>query len=207
MGKRAAAKAGNESPVYDWDALHRMADAMLAETGGEAYTIVTSDVVGFWDPEICPIHCIPKRANVGDGQLDSSKPSLLIFATLLASIPLYKVDSKTSERTTVQGKVGDLVGIWAKAGMRDVRNLADVPVLMYATGTVDVGKPNEMLGFEIRCPRASEGKPIQIVEDRREKSKDNPTFLERRRNSLTAPKAGKPVSEDDFLNRTGEEKF
>lgn len=135
--------------------------------------IRTSDIVGVWDPEISgPIVCIPHHAVVGDGKkFDKAKPSCLIFAELVRPIKVSTSREDSEEKTFVDAQVGELVGIWAKPGMKDIRGLCGVAVVMARDPSKDkdVDKGNDMKGF--RVASKATGTMIPLTEDRREKSK------------------------------------
>lgn len=135
--------------------------------------IRTSDIVGVWDPEISgPIVCIPRHAVVGDGKkFDRAKPSCLIFAELVRPIKVSTSREESEEKTFVDAVAGDLIGIWAKPGMKDIRGLCGVPVVMARDPRKDkdVDKGNDMKGFQVAS--LVTGSMIPITEDRREKSK------------------------------------
>jgi len=140
------------------------------------FTDQNSDVVGFYDPEVEPvIHFIPIEAVLSDSQLDDSKASILIFGKLTEPIKLVET-SKSGN--VVQGKKGDMVGIWGKPGMRALRNLAGEPTIMYPDGERPTGKPNPMSVY--KCLAAKKSGRLPIVEDRRDKSKSAETWLDAR---------------------------
>lgn len=135
----------------------------------EGYQKRTDDVVGFWAPEFGPIHFIPQEASVSDSKLEPAKQSGLIRGTLVDECTLLNADGEN-----VLGKPGDKVGVWAKPGMRPLRNLSGVKVFMYASGEKDTGKPNAMQLFEV-CS-AQEGDPLS-VDDRRKLSRGHGSWL------------------------------
>jgi hypothetical protein len=137
------------------------------------------DLVGFYAPDIEGatelLHFIPKEARLLDSKIDKSKPSILIIASLVdESILLTKDEGGDS---LIVGKPGDRFGIWAKPGMRALRKLADVKVIMYPEGEKDVGKGNPMKLYKILS--ADIGEPLPITDDLRKESKHVATFLTR----------------------------
>jgi hypothetical protein len=135
----------------------------------EGYQKRTDDVVGFWAPEFGPIHFIPREASVSDSKLEPAKQSGLIRGILVDECTLINSDGEQ-----VTGNAGDLVGVWAKPGMRSLKNLSGVKVFMYASGEKDVGKVNAMQLFEV-CS-AQEGDPLS-VDDRRKQSRAHGSWL------------------------------
>lgn len=156
------------------------------------YEEQSTNVIGFWDIESGPIHCIPRYAKLFDGNLDKTKPAILIFAQLVDAI---EVTSSEEEDETVQAAVGDLVGIWGKPGMAPIKNLANVPVFMYLNGEIDTGKPNPMKVFKVMAKE--KGGRLPISEDLRRKSKHVATFLTPDGSSPAAQGARAPQLSDN----------
>ncbi len=145
----------------------------------DGFIIQSDDVVGYWDPEECPIRCIPRTAKVFDGNIERTKPSVLILAELTMPCVLnLKKEVGESEAEKIIGKKGDMVGIWGKPGMRAIRNLCGVEVKITATGEKDTGKPNPMKLFSVES--ATRGTQLLISDDSRDKSRAVKTFLEGR---------------------------
>jgi hypothetical protein len=133
----------------------------------KGYTKQSTDVVGFYDEEVQDeIHFIPLEAVHQDSSLDERKVSTLIFGKL---VDPCRLTESAKSGNVVQGKVDDIVGVWYRPGMRDIRMLGGVPVFMYPDGIKDTGKPNPMKKYS--CNSVSKGKRIVIIEDRRDKSK------------------------------------
>lgn len=153
--------AGKTMSKEDILALHRKK--------AEAKEVVTSDVVGYWnsDGEI-PITGVPEVGVIAtDSGIDKSKPSMLMKWKV--TIPTVVVDKDDNENVC---QPGDLVGVWYKPGMRDVRTLGGVEVTMARNEAKDkdTGKGNPMKAFEVRGPRGVTGQLLRITEDRRERS-------------------------------------
>ena len=137
--------------------------------------VVTSDVVGYWnsDGEI-PLTGIPETGVVSiDSGIDKQKPSLLL--KVKATLPTIVMDQDDTENVC---KAGDLVGVWYKPGMRDVRTLGGIEVTISRNPSKDkdTGKGNPMKAFEIRA--SGNGRLLRITEDRREKSINAPTVFD-----------------------------
>jgi hypothetical protein len=167
MAEKASSQATNAKPA-------KPAAPKVDFKAPAGFVDQTSDVVGFYDPEVDPvIHFVPIEAVLSDSQLDDSKVSILIFGKLTE--PMKLVETAKSGNV-VQGKKGDMIGIWAKPGMRALRNLANEPTIMYPDGERNTGKPNPMAVYKILAAKKS-GK-LPIVEDRRDKSKSAETWLD-----------------------------
>ena len=140
----------------------------------EGFTDQSQDIVGFWDMEIEPaIQFIPNEAVLMDSDLDETKYSVLIFGTLVAPCKL-KQDSKSGN--IIDGKKGDVIGIWGKPGMRALRNLQGVHVVLYPDGVKATGKPNPMTVFKVLAKE--KGGHLPVVDDRRDKSASQETWLD-----------------------------
>lgn len=136
------------------------------------YKAIAEDIVGFWKPEEGPIEVEPLFVKLSDSKIDSSKSSTLIFCTLVKPTLLYMKDDET-----VDGKIGDLVGIWGKPGMRAIRNCAGVPTFLMLKDEsewVDVDKGNLMKTFVVAPRDGIKGDRLVIEEDNRKRSKPEP---------------------------------
>lgn len=136
---------------------------------------VSSDVVGFYDPKIAQqdVHFIPREAVLMDGNAEAHKPSMLIFAELVSPC---KIVETSKSGNIIDGKPGDMIGIWGKPGMKDMRDCCGEPVFMYPDTVKDTGKPNPMQVFAVHASKRTARIPIS--EDRREKSKSADTWLD-----------------------------
>jgi hypothetical protein len=140
----------------------------------KGFTDQSLDVVGFYDPDVqADIQFVPNEAVLSDSTIEPRKVSILVFGTLVEDCKLVET-SKSGN--VIEGKKGDSVGIWAKPGMRALRNLAGVHVVMYPDGEKDTGKPNPMTLFKVLA--AKKGSKLSITEDRRDKSKAAETWLD-----------------------------
>ena len=156
--------------------------------------VVTSDVIGYWnsDGEI-PLTGIPETGVVAiDSGIDKQKPSLLL--KVKATLPTIVMDQDDNENVC---KAGDLVGVWYKPGMRDVRTLGGVEVTIARNPAKDkdTGKGNPMKAFEIRA--STTGQLLRITEDRREKSMAAPTIFDVKQaapDSAAIPRNATPTS-------------
>lgn len=149
----------------------------------EGFEERTTDIVGTWDPDRGPIRFIPSHASVGDGKkFDKTKPSLLIFGKLTAPCVVVvksEDDNQDAEKPTVLAKAGDLVGVWAKPGMKDIANLCGVEVFMARNPAKDrdTGKGEKMKAYTIGS-KEQPNRIIPIHHDRRDASKGVRCFLD-----------------------------
>jgi len=161
----------------------------------EGYQKRTTDIVGTWDYKLgLAIHFIPKEASCSDSQLDKKRSSILILGTAIGTNQVT-----TKEGEVIEAEQGETIGVWYKAGMAAIKNLAGVPVYMFQEGEQDTGKPNAMKLFDISSPR--EGNPILITNDYREKSLQNTLPFEIVARNRKSPK----FSDHDIDNHQREE--
>jgi len=152
----------------------------------QGYAAQSTDVVGFWNPELAPaIHFKPQGFKVFDSKIDPSKPSVLIVGTLVDAATLEGAGDDKGE--VVQARPGDSVGVWGKAGMAALRNLAGVAVWMVPNGEKDIGRASPMKLYDIRSP--GRGSRLALLDDTRARSKGVRCFLE--------DKAGATPADDD----------
>ena len=137
----------------------------------EGYLERTSDVVGFWDGDKgIPLHFIPESATLHDSDITPTNVSVLIKGRLVEPAEVYLGDDIDV------ADVGDLIGVWAKPGMKSIRDLAGVPVWVRQTGEKDVGKPSPMKTFTVASKE--KGQPIPVEGDYRDKSAGKRHILE-----------------------------
>jgi len=128
------------------------------------------DVVGFWDPELTPIQCIPLSVKLFDGNIDKDKPSILLTVELVKAAGVRPTkDGEGAVGQPFAAPPGSLVGVWYKPGMKAVRDLCGVEVFIRLTGEKDTGKPNPMKTFEVTSEK--NGTRVPVTEDLRDKSK------------------------------------
>ena len=141
----------------------------------EGYAEVAEDIVGFWNPDIYHlIHVVPKEAKVFDNKVDPTRVSTLILAKLVDAALLSAKDDDKQD-ITVEGKPGDMIGIWGKPGLRQkLMNMANKDCFICPNGEKDVGRPQPMKLFSVRAKGT--GGPLPLVEDRRDKSKGAETW-------------------------------
>src|SRR5436190_19159494 len=114
-----------------------MLDERLVSLTGETIIMSTegykkrgTDVVGYWNPDLGEIHCIPLAAKVFDGNIQKARPSTLIIVELVepCECVFTKEDNPNTEKVIT--RAGDRVGVWAKPGMAAVATLFGEKVLL-----------------------------------------------------------------------------
>ena len=137
-----------------------------------------SDIVGYYDPIVTgQVIMIPREAILLDGNIEARKTSMLIMAELVEPCKLKSANKDERDAgEVIEGKKGDIIGIWGQYGMKGLRNTAGATVCMYPNGKKDVGKPKPMNLFAIGSK--GDGKLIPILEDKREESAGEATWLD-----------------------------
>lgn len=165
----------------------------MATWKDEGFEERSSDIVGTWDSDAGPIRFVPTHASVSDSKkFDKTKPSTLIFGKLTAEAPLKRrSEDEDEDAETFVGKPGDLVGVWAKPGMRDIATLCGVEVIIMRDAAKDknTNKGNDMKGFRV-LSRETPGVLIPITSDRREHSAGVKTYLDLPSYGTNAPVKG-----------------
>lgn len=192
MAKTSAAKTDTPTtqptdnqgqPAMSYEDLTKVLDQ-----APEGFQKQSGDAKAFWDPDLCNILCIPRAAKLFDGNQDPKKPSMLIIVELSARTPLRLAKEKGAPKED-KGEViicnpGDMVGIWGKPGMRDIRDLCGIKTWVHKMPErLDVGKGQPMVQYDVRGPKR--GTRIPIIEDLRKESRGVATFLD----VAIAPKA------------------
>ncbi len=139
----------------------------------EGLTKHAGDVVGFHDlEEQGHIYGIPRGAKASDSQLDETKPSVFVIFELLEDCEC--TEGSGDDSATVKAKVGDMVGVWIKGGMRNLRNMCGMKVLMQHVGEKKLrGKPAAYSAMKTyQFDTAGKGTTIPIIEDNRKSSRD-----------------------------------
>ena len=174
----------------------------LHKKKAESKDEVTSDVIGYWDSDgDIPITGIVEVGVIAiDSSIDRTKPSMLL--KIKATVPTVVKDKEDVENIC---KAGDLVGVWFKPGMRDIRTLGGLEVTLSRNETKDkdVKKGNDMKGFDVFGPRGQTGQLLRLTEDRREKSKEAKTVFDVKQEPVPSdrtPRNATPVyGEGDHL--------
>ena len=196
-GGNAAGGAAAVQPNGDTAAKMMTKEEILAlhRKKAEAKDVVTSDVIGYWDSDgEIPITGVAEVGVIAiDSTIDKTKPSMLL--KIKATVPTIVLDKDDNENIC---KVGDLVGVWFKPGMRDIRTLGGLEVTLSRNESKDknVGKGNDMKAFDVFGPRGQTGQLLRIVEDRREKSINAKTVFDLKQEPTSARNAP-PLGEVD----------
>jgi hypothetical protein len=148
----------------------------------KGFTRQSSSAVGFWtDDGESAVLFVPTGVKIMDGskKADESKPSIMLIGTLKQPAPLQNKDE------TFDGAIGDIVGVFWKAGMgREIVNAYGIETwiapLFDESGerkTMDVGKGQPMKLYDVQFGKklSDAGKRIPVLEDTRVKSKNKKT--------------------------------
>lgn len=167
----------------------------LHRSKAQSKEVVTSDVVGYWNSDgDIPITGVLEVGVIAiDSGIDKTKPSMLF--KVKATVPTVVMDQDDNENIC---RVGDLVGVWYKPGMRDIRTLGglEVTISRDEKKDKDTGKGNPMKAFEVRGPRGATGQLLRLTEDRREKSLQVATIFDVKQEappSAAIPRNAPPV--------------
>lgn len=134
----------------------------------------SGDVVGFRDVENQgPIYGIPRAMKANDSKLEPKKPSIFVIFELLEDCKVLEGSGDDGKEVTAG--VGDMVGVWVKGGMRNLRNMGGLKVLMQYTGTKKLkdrpAAQDAMKVFQFDTDRLT-GRPIPLIEDNRKESRN-----------------------------------
>lgn len=152
------------------------------------YQKQATDIVGFWNPDKAEaIHFVPLEVKLSDSKLEKHKTSALVVGKLVDAILLQ---APGEEDDVVQGKVGDIVGVWYKPGMSAIKQLAGVKVYMYMTGELDTGKPNPMKTYDVLAQ--TKGAELHVTQDNRKTSKHAETAFAGARTGDAKSNAAQP---------------
>lgn len=159
----------------------------------------SGDVIGFHDFETQGhLYGIPRAAKLSDDNLNSTKPSCFVIFELLE--PTKVTDGTAEDSEEITAAKGDMVGVWLKGGMRAIKNLCGLPVLMQHTGEKKLkGKPaafNPMKTYQFDVGQGK-GTLIPIIEDNRKESRNVPMFLEAPRPGQAKREPGADEDEDE----------
>lgn len=143
----------------------------------EGFTRFTGDVVGFHDcEEQGELFGIPRAAKASDSQLDSRKPSLFVIFELLEACKVTEGSGDDAVEKIAQP--GEMVGLWVKSGMRGIKKLGGLKVLVQYTGEKKLKNrpaahnPMKLYDFDLENGMAGRGSEIPIIEDNRKDSRD-----------------------------------
>lgn len=155
---------------------------------------ILGDVNGYIDFDRSAVKFTPSSVKMFDGNMDASKPGILIIGKLDAPALVYlkEGDDDESERVYRKAEKGEPVGVWFKPDLRKMRDKCGVSVYIKKVGEKDTGKPNPMTVFKVVAPVG--GSRIPVTEDARVKSKHVKTPFD----VITVGR--KPVNDDTDFN-------
>lgn len=137
----------------------------------------SGDVIGFHDPETQGlIYGIPRACKASDSKLDVSKPSVFVIFELLEDCKV--TEGSAEEAKEVQAKKGDMVGVWVKGGMRNLKTMGGLNVLMQYNGVKKLKDrpaaqdPMKVYDFQTNRSGKNPGYSIPVIEDNRKESRD-----------------------------------
>lgn len=146
----------------------------------EGFETVSQDVEGYYDPiKTGAIYFKPHSIRLIDNSQDSTKSSALLFGELTRPALLKKNAQKKEEQTMEQFEAGASVGIWVKAGMRDLLNLGGAEVWMVLSGYRKLeGRDKPMAVFKCkRLASGPKGERLALASDSREESLAEPAIV------------------------------
>lgn len=143
----------------------------------EGYETVGSNVAGYWDPDqnegSGPIEFRITGVRLIDNGKEKQKSSCLILGELLKPCRLIKNSPKKEEQVLTDFEAGTCVGIWAKAGMRDLQHQQGANLWMAPDGfrKMKDDDKNDMALFKVARTKGSpKGETIGLIEDARKES-------------------------------------
>ncbi len=156
----------------------------------EQYKKRGADLVGFWSPDLGPIHCKPLGAKLFDSNLDESKPSTLLICELVESCSAVTTKDD-DEAELVPTNAGDLVGVWFKPGMAAIKTLRNEPCIIEyereQNGDIKTKKMKKKGMNPMKCFSVSSAKNpmrnIPVIEDARVNSAHHRTMLAEPKNT------------------------
>jgi len=141
---------------------------------------VNGDVVGFRDIQTQgSLYGIPRAAKLSDNGQDLKKPSCFVIFEALEDMKV--TEGTGDEAQEILAKKGDMVGLWLKGGMRQIRNLCGIPVEIHYGGEKKLkGRPAAQKPMQVYNFDLGEGKgtPIPVIEDNRKQSRNEPTMFD-----------------------------
>jgi len=156
----------NKPATADTKALTSMLDNPEFQQETKDMQKRSEDILGFWD-EHCttPLFFTPRSAKLSDSKIEPDKKC----STLVEGLATRDCQVFSKDGEPLAAKVGDLVAVWAKPGMKALSNAAGVPVAMAYLGEKDTGKPNPMKLYDLRFGVG--GTPLTVSADNRKLSK------------------------------------
>lgn len=149
---------------------------------GDEWENVSRDVDGYYDPDKTEggLYFIPSAVRLLDNSQEKIKSSALLFGELTRPALLMTSDTDKTKRKIVEFPKGATVGVWLKAGMKDLRNKAGASVWMGRNGSRPVrNRDNDMALFKVMRLKGSEkGARLELADDVRDESKIEPLNAE-----------------------------
>lgn len=155
---------GEDLPAGSSDAIDVMPDE---------FESVSTQVEGYWDPKRSgPMTWIPRGIRLSDSNQDEKKSSALCMGTLAAPCMLVTTEKDKAKRRLVTMPKGTSVGVYLKAGMRDLEGKGGATVWMGRNGTKEIpGRDQAMALFKIgRVKGSPKGEKLELIEDQRNTS-------------------------------------
>lgn len=130
------------------------------------------DIIGTWQedtsgPRVC---FTPLFASAFDSKLDSKRANLIVHGRL--EFPC-KLVSTANKDETIEGKKGDLIGVFVSPGMKTLECCAGIVTVVERDGEKDVGRPQPMKTYKIKTKAPISTDPnLELRYDYREDSAD-----------------------------------
>jgi hypothetical protein len=139
----------------------------------EGFERVSVDVQAYWEPAISgPIVWVPQSVRLLDNSQSPEKSSALIIGELLEPAKLKANAQDKKDRVIKEFDKGTAVGVWAKAGMRELLTLGGAEVWMAPDGFRQLpGREKPMALFAChRKKGGAKGIILSLIEDARKTS-------------------------------------
>ena len=136
----------------------------------KGYEKKNTDPVGYWT-EDGPIHFVPRGVKLIDGTRVKERPSIMIVGELVEPTIVALKDGDPFE-----AKLGDIVSVWYKPGMRDIAKNGNIKVWLdkdLGEDGVQLTKPTKNGDMKLYTVAGEPGKKgilIPISEDSRVRS-------------------------------------
>ena len=143
----------------------------------KGYTKRGTEIVGYLNPDLGGVHIIPHFAKLFDGNINKSKPAILLVCELVDASDAIVTKGWEEGKPTVATKPGDQIGIWYKPGMAAIKSLGGQKCYLEyerdANGKVVKkkipNKPSPMPMFAVSS-NSTMTAPIPVLEDTRRES-------------------------------------
>jgi hypothetical protein len=150
------------------------------------------DIIGTWQEDVSGrrVCFTPLFASAFDSKLDSKRANLIVHGRL--EFPC-KLVSTADKDETIDGKPGDLIGVFVSPGMKTLECCAGVVTLLERDGEKDVGRPQPMKTYKVKTKKAISTEPnLELRYDYRDDSAEEGLPIPVRTKSSTrlAPPGG-----------------